>query len=173
MKYLSRQFKMKIFIPWVIAFCFFACSCNNRHAESNMSGISGHDKAVSFSLRDLEDNSVSLDDFLGERGVFLIFTTTWCPHCITIIPNLKKIYQENQDKNLKILAIYIKEPQSRVSAFQQNHVLPYTVLLDTDGKVASAYNVRGVPTFVAIGKNGNIIYNGHNIPEDSIQKIAK
>jgi peroxiredoxin len=173
MKFPSRQFKMKIFMFWVIIFCFFACSCNNRHAESDMPGISETDKAGGFSLQGLDGNSVSLDDFLGERGVFLIFTTTWCPHCVTIIPGLKNIYRQNQGKNLEILAIYIKEPQGKVSAFQQNHALPYTVLLDTDGKVASAYNVRGVPTFVAIDKNGNIKYSGHNMPEDIIKEIAK
>jgi peroxiredoxin len=173
MKYLFRQSKMKIFILWVIAFCFFACSCNNRHAESNMPGVSAADKAKSFSLQDLEGNSVSLYDYLGKGGVFLIFTTTWCPHCVTIIPDLKKIYQYNQGKNLEMLAIYIKEPQSRVAAFRQNHALSYTVLLDIDGKVASEYNVRGVPTFVAVDKNGNIKYSGHNIPEDIIKEIAK
>jgi peroxiredoxin len=173
MKYLFRQSNIKILILLVIVFCFFACSCNSRHAESDMPGVSGADKAKSFSLQDLEGNSVSIYDYLGEKGVFLIFTTTWCPHCVTVIPDLKNIYQQNRGKNLEMLAIYIKEPQNRVAAFRQNHALSYIVLLDTDGKVASEYNVRGVPTFVVVDKNGNIRYSGHNIPEDSIKEIAK
>jgi peroxiredoxin len=44
-----------------------------------------------------------------------------------------------------------------VSAFTLKHKLPYIVLLDTDGKVASMYGVRGVPTKVLISKEGKII----------------
>jgi peroxiredoxin len=44
-----------------------------------------------------------------------------------------------------------------VSEYANEHKLPYKVLLDTDGRVASMYGVRGVPTKVLINKDGTIL----------------
>jgi peroxiredoxin len=171
MKYLFSKAVLPIFAIGVVL-CIFISSCANKGYEYNTQGGSDSNKVPDFTLEDLEGNRVSLSDFAG-KGVFLVFTTTWCSHCVTVIPDLKKVYAENKDKNFKMLAIYIRESKSKVSSFSENHALPYTVLLDIDGKVASLYQVRGVPTFIAVDKLGIAQYNGHAITDGIIAEIAK
>jgi peroxiredoxin len=113
-------------------------------------------KALDFTLEDLDGNTVKLSDF-KDQGVLLVFTTTWCSFCRKEIPRLKQIYAKYKEKGLEIINIDIQESKDKVSAYTLKHKLPYTVLLDTDAKIASMYGVRGVPTQVLISKNGTIV----------------
>jgi peroxiredoxin len=113
-------------------------------------------KALDFALEDLNGNKVQLIDYKGQN-VLLVFSTTWCSYCRKEIPQLKELYAKYKEKGLEIINIDIQESKDRVSTFTLKHRLPYTVLLDTDGKVASMYGVRGVPTKVLISKEGKII----------------
>jgi peroxiredoxin len=163
---------LKIIIPSIFLCGLFLSSCSNNHADSAQSGAAGYGKAHAFTLNDVSGESFSLSDLSGKKSVLLVFTTTWCSHCVTIIPDLKRIYGTYKDKNIEILAVYIRESASKVSEFKAAHALPYKVLLDSDSSVAKKFNVRGVPTFVFVDKNGDIKYKGHDIPEKVIKQEA-
>lgn len=160
---------IKIFILAVVFCGFFLSSCSSNSAKTS---AVKPDKAPDFTLKDLSGMSVSLADFSGKKAVFIIFTTTWCPSCKTIIPDLKSLYNSTKDKGLQMLAVYIKETNSRVSELKAERGITYKILLDPDAAVASIYDVKGVPTFVLVDKNGNIRYKGHAIPKDTIEQIA-
>ena len=113
-------------------------------------------KALDFALEDLNGNTVTLGDYKGQN-VLLVFSTTWCSYCLKEIPQLKELYAKYKEKGFEIINIDIQERKGKVSAFTAEHKLPYKVLLDTDGTVASMYGVRGIPTKVLIGKEGTII----------------
>jgi peroxiredoxin len=113
-------------------------------------------KAYDFALKDLNDNKVKLSDYKGQN-VLLVFSTTWCSYCRKEIPQLKKIYAKYKEKGLEIINIDIQESKDKVSAYTLKHELPYSVLLDTDAKVASMYRIIGIPTKVLISKDGTII----------------
>jgi len=112
--------------------------------------------APDFSLKDLDGKTHNLSDYAG-KTVLLNFTTTWCPYCLKDIPYLKKIYRDYQDKGFVLLAIYIQESDRKVSSFAKKQELPYTVLLDTDGRIARTFGVRGVPTKVLVNKEGTVL----------------
>jgi peroxiredoxin len=124
-------------------------------------------KALDFALEDLNGNKVKLSYYKGQE-VLLVFSTTWCPYCRTEIPQLKELYAKYKEKGLEILNIDIQESKERVSAYANKHKLPYKILLDTDGMVATMYGVRGVPTKVLINKDGNfvIIQRTKSTPHD-------
>ncbi|HHO76521.1 MAG TPA: TlpA family protein disulfide reductase [Deltaproteobacteria bacterium] len=112
--------------------------------------------AADFTLRDLEGKTHVLSEYAG-KTVLLNFTTTWCPYCIKDIPNLKKIYSEYKDRDFVLFSIYIQESDTKVASFAKKYKLPYTVLLDTDGRIAQSYGVRGVPTKILVDKKGTIL----------------
>ena len=174
MKKLKKNIQLampKIALCMMLSLSLFLLSCTNQMAESAKTGVSVGDKALDFKLNDLKGNAVSLSDFLGQKPVFLICTTTWCPHCVTIIPDLKKLYAKYKSKPLEMIAVYINEPEDRVKSFAEKHELPYKVLLDIEGAVANSYQIRGVPTLMVIDKKGTIRYVGHGIPLDVIEKV--
>jgi peroxiredoxin len=169
---IKRHLFFQVFVSVIILCVFFLSSCSGNHTDSAQPGSPGHDKAHAFTLNDLSGESFSLSDLSGQKSALLIFTTTWCPQCVTAIPDLKRMHGNYQGKNLELLAIYIRESNSKVSEFKARYSLPYRALLDSDASVASLYNVRGVPTFVLMDKNGDIKYKGHNIPENIIEQVT-
>lgn len=113
-------------------------------------------EAPEFSLIDLNGDTIRLSDYRG-KVVLLVFSTTWCPHCIKEIPHLKKLHNEYHSTGLEILHIDVQEGKEKVGAFADKHSLPYKVLLDEKGTVASAYGVRGIPTTFLVNKEGIIL----------------
>ena len=152
-----------------LAVLLLLIGCGTQQAGSEQVGSGGEKKALDFTLTDIKGSSMTLSSILNKKAALLDFTTTWCPHCVTIIPHVKNIYSEYNDKGLEVLAIYVNEPKNKVAAFAKKHNIPYKVLLDSDGSVASRYAVRGVPTIVVVAKDGTILYQGHNIPDDIVK----
>ncbi len=163
--------KCLIFVA--LSLSLFSLSCGNSVAESARTNATKGERAIDFTLKDLNGTNVSLADFQDKQNVLLICTTTWCPHCVTIIPGLKEIHSKYSSKGLEVMAIYINESEKKLRAFSQKHAIPYTVLLDLDGATASAYKIRGVPTLMLIDRNGIIQYRGYNVPQGMIKKIIE
>ncbi len=127
--------------------------------------------APDFTLASLDGSKVTLSELQGKPSV-LVFTTTWCIYCKREIPNLKKVYAEYGDK-LNFLAIYIKESDKTVQYFVDKQKLPYPILLDSDGAVATAYGVRGVPMVAVLDAAGKIVsFPSHNLEED-VKSVLK
>lgn len=97
------------------------------------------------------------------KVIVLNFWATWCPPCREEMPELSELHQEYQAKNLVVLGIAIDE-LSQVKTFTQDTpvsyplfaaeeegmglssglgndkgVLPYTVIINSDGQVTKTY----------------------------------
>lgn len=124
--------------------------------------------ALDFSLKTIEGKLVRLKDYRGKKIVHLTFWATWCPGCITEIPKLKKLHQAIGDKPYEILAVDVgvNDSLTRVRKIQQRYQLPYKILFDERGEVATRYGVIGIPVHIIIDKEGNITRRFNQLPED-------
>ncbi len=111
--------------------------------------------APDFSLETIDGTKVSLADLKGSV-IVLDFWATWCGPCRASMPHVNKIYEDNKAKGLKAFAVNIREEKDDVEAFIKENKLTIPVLLDKDGKTASAYEAQGIPETVVIGKDGII-----------------
>jgi len=82
---------------------------------------------------------------------------TWCPECRGTIPRLKEIYSLYNAKGLVLLFIDIMESKEKAAAFSRKYSLPFSTLLDEEGKVCRSYGVGGVPVKALIDRDGRII----------------
>lgn len=124
-------------------------------------GVEAGNKAVDFTLEDIDGNKVSLKDYKGQNVVLLVFSTTWCPSCNSEVPELKKLHEQFSGKGLKIVDVFIQESKAKVGSKVSKEKIPYTVLLDLDGEVAKQYSIHGVPTLLVIDKEGTIVKRGY------------
>ncbi len=129
---------------------FTGCS-----AESVRSGPQVGLKAPVFELKDLNGQTISLEDFRG-KAVLLNFWATWCGPCRGEMPYLEEIYQEWSNKKLVLLAVNIGESSSQAKGYLQNNNLSLPVLLDTREVVAQQYNITAIPTTFFVDKDGII-----------------
>lgn len=113
------------------------------------------EEAADFTLTDLEGNKVSLKDFRGKK-VYLNFWATWCPPCRQEMPDLEKIHRKYKDKDLVVLAVNIGENKATVEDYIKSSNLTFTVLLDTDQRVAAEYRINSIPQSYFIDREGRI-----------------
>ena len=123
--------------------------------------------APDFSLKTLDNESISLSDYKG-KVVVIHMATTWCPFCNAEAPYLEALYQDYKKKNVEVLLIDVKEPKELVQEkLKEKYNLSFPVLLDLDGAVASSYAPKDVlpeldraevmlASNIIIDKEGNI-----------------
>ena len=129
--------------------------------------------APDFTLKALNGKSVTLSSYKNKKDVLLVFGATWCPHCVTEIPELKEVYKKYNDRDIELLYIDVQESSEKLSAFAKDHSIPYTVLLDSTGEVAKDYGVLGIPHQVIIAKDGTISYEGPRPRQGLISLLEK
>ena len=142
-------------------------TANIAYAQNGSPNVG--DKAPDFTLEDISSSKVSLQEAAAaNNATLLVFWATWCPYCRQEIPDLIKLNAEYKDKGLKILAIDIGESQKKVESFVKEQGISYTVLLDTDNKVASQYGIMGIPNNILLDKDGVIKYRGTQPPPEKL-----
>ncbi len=117
-------------------------------------------KAPDFTLSTLDGKKISLKDYEGKKVVVIDFWATWCGPCRMAMPILQEVYDELKDKDVVFLAVNVGEEKSKVENYIKKINYPIPVLLDTEGRTATAYNVQSIPRLVIIGKDG-IVKGGH------------
>ncbi len=113
-------------------------------------------------LIDANGHAQNLNQYRG-KIIVLNFWATWCPPCREEMPELSQLHQIYQSKNVVVLGVAIDEP-ALVKEFLQTSpvsypvlvtentgmdlssqlgndkdVLPYTVIIDTNGKLVKTY----------------------------------
>ena len=124
--------------------------------------------AKDFELPSVDGERIRLSDYRGKKPVLLYFWTIWCPSCHAVKPEVVKLRQQTRADQLEILAVNVGSGDSfeRVQRYQNAHPVPYKVLYDGDGVAAKAFEVRGVPLFVVVDRDGSIVYRDHQLPSD-------
>ena len=121
--------------------------------------------APDFTLSDTQNKTVTLSNYKNKQPVLLFFWATWCPFCREEFKGLNNDYSDLVRDNVELLAIDIGEPVAKVNNFTKNFVVVFKVLLDQDSAAASSYNLVGIPTFILINKNGEIVFRDHYFPK--------
>lgn len=122
--------------------------------------------APSFTLTDIDGNSVSLEDFKG-KVVYLDFWASWCGPCMREVPHAKELKErfKGQD-DLVFLYISVDEDLEAWKNTVAQHEIK-GVHLNIQGmgnETAELYNVKGVPTFYIIDREGVIHDNNPGRP---------
>ena len=116
-------------------------------------------------------NEISMLSAIRSEYTLLLFWASWCPHCMNMLPELKKIYDENKSKGLEILAISLDEDilqWSKVIADGNYNWLNYSEFRKWESPTARAYNVHATPVMFLLDKDKKIIAK----PE-TLQQLTK
>jgi peroxiredoxin Q/BCP len=128
------------------------------------------DIAPDFSLPDSEGNMVSLSDFRGKRVVLYFYPRDNTPGCTKEACSFRDAYPDYQAQNIVVLGISMDDAKSHTK-FLTKFNLPFPLLSDDDGKVATAYESYGLKQFMGkeymgISRNTFVID-----PEGRLEKI--
>ena len=127
--------------------------------------------ATDFSLPQRDGTTLSLADYRG-KVLVLDFWASWCAPCRASFPWMREFYKEYQSKGVEILGISIDAKRADWEKALDAEKLPWKQVLDertgpyANSKVASIYNVLGIPHFVVIDREGKIAACRHMEQEE-------
>ena len=104
--------------------------------------LSVGEEAPDFQLENQDGETVSLSDFAGEYVVVYFYPRANTPGCTTEACEFRDAYDEFEDRGVTVLGVS-DDPVSDLKAFEDDHDLPFPLLSDEDGSVASAYDSYG------------------------------
>jgi peroxiredoxin len=135
------------------------------------------DKAVDFTLLDINNNKVALSSF-KDKYVLLEFWASWCGPCKMENPNLLKLYRRYNKKGFQILGVTLDENKSSWASTIKSDTLIWPTVSDLRGnmgEVALTYKTNSIPRNFLINKEGIIIginLKGHLL-EQKLDSIFK
>ncbi len=112
--------------------------------------------APEFSLLDTDGRRVALSSLRG-KVVAVNFWATWCGPCREEIPDLVRLYSENEGKCFELLGVASESgTRDEVAAVAQKLGINYPVLLDDEGRAGDAFHIPGYPRTFLIDADGKI-----------------
>ncbi len=130
--------------------------------------------APDFTLTDIDGEEVSLSDFRGQV-VYLDFWASWCGPCMREVPyarELKKRMEDHDDLVFLYISVDTDEDAWRSKVAEENIQGVHLNVPGFSHEVPEEYNLRGVPTFFLIGRDGQIVDNRPPRPShDNIDEV--
>jgi peroxiredoxin len=130
------------------------CSSRSSSSSASAQALVGQ-MAPDFTINDVKGNPFKLSEHRG-KPVFLDFWATWCPPCRISTPEVRKLNADYASKGITIVGISLDDRVDKVTDFASENDVSHTQLFCNACGVDDEYGVRGIPTFVAIDKEGRI-----------------
>lgn len=114
--------------------------------------------------------TTNLTDLKG-KYVYIDVWATWCGPCKAEIPSLKKVETDYHDKNIEFVSVSIdraKDHEKWVSMVNEKELGGVQVFADNnwESKFVKDYFIKGIPRFILIDPQGNIVTPDAPRPSD-------
>ena len=119
-------------------------------------------KSPDFNFENHKGGKTKLDDFKG-KYVYVDVWATWCGPCRAEIPHLKKLEEHYHDKkNVVFVSISVdkaKDHEKWKNFVDDKELGGVQLFADNDwnSEFVKGYQINGIPRFIIIGPDGNIV----------------
>ncbi|ESU26535.1 Thiol-disulfide isomerase and thioredoxin [Flavobacterium limnosediminis JC2902] len=123
-----------------------------------------------FDYENFKGGKTSLESLKG-KYVYIDVWATWCGPCRREIPNLQKVEEQFHGKNIEFVSLSIdaKKDYEKWRKFVEDKKLGGIQLFadsDWSSKFVQDYAIEGIPRFILIDPNGNIVSADAPRPSD-------
>ena len=168
-----------LLLPFVIGIAILSCKQEPKEAENELqvedtiteevTEISGYkigDIATDFSLKNIDDQNVSLADYTDAKGFIVIFTCNHCPYAVAYEDRIIALDKKYKGQGFPVIAINpndpIKQPEDsfdmmKIRAKEKGFTFPY--LLDDGQHIYPQYGATKTPHVFILQKtdSGNVV----------------
>jgi thiol-disulfide isomerase/thioredoxin len=114
-------------------------------------------------LTTIDGTRIDLGALYGQQAVYLKFWATWCVPCREQMPHFERTF-EAAGPDLAVIAVNagFNDSLEDVRDYRRALGLGMPIVID-DGRLAAALHLRVTPQHVVIGRDGRILYVGHEV----------
>lgn len=105
------------------------------------------DRAPDFTLPDADGNLITLSHLRGQKVVLYFYPRDNTPGCTKEACGFRDLYNQYQENNMIVLGVSADDPASHTK-FMKKYQLPFPLLVDEGGKIASLYGSYGLKKFM-------------------------
>lgn len=143
---------------------------NYEVEHKNLIGLRKGDPSPKFNYPDKNGKNVSLDDLKG-KYVYIDVWATWCGPCKREIPFLKEMDEAYKGKNIAFVSLSIDKMEHKekwLKMIEDEDLKGIQLLADQDwnSEFVTSYNITGIPRFILLDQEGNIVNSNAPRPSD-------
>ena len=143
--------------------------------EKNKNLVKGKPSPQFVNYENHKGGELSLTDLKG-KYVYVDVWATWCGPCIAEIPSLKEVEKQFHGQNIEFVSTSIDQAKNHdkwVSMVQDKDLggLQLMANKDWNSKFVKDYAIQGIPRFILIDPNGNIV--SADAPRPSNPKLVE
>jgi len=147
----------------------------NETYEKNKNLVKGKPSPQFVNYENHKGGEMSLTDLKG-KYVYVDVWATWCGPCIREIPSLKEVEKQFHNENIEFVSTSIdqvKDHDKWVAMVKDKDLGGVQLMADNDwkSKFVQDYAIQGIPRFILIDPNGNIV--SADAPRPSDPKLVK
>ncbi len=105
-----------------------------------------------IAAEDIEGNSVSSEDLLGQPALYMFYRGNWCPFCSSQVRELTRRYRDIIDRGVEV-ALISPQPADFTKRVADQFEVPFRFWVDRDLRAARALNILN-PDGVPVGQRG-------------------
>jgi len=109
----------------------------------------------------------------GGKVTLLDFWATWCGPCRHALPGLKQLQAVYGADKVEVISISEDEDEGTWQSFVAQNQMNWTQRRDADHQMMRQYGASALPTYVLIGKDGNVVqqYVGDDPGEPILERM--
>lgn len=122
---------------------------------------------------DMFDGSTrSLSDLYGDRPLIVNFWASWCPPCVTEMPDIEQVHQQLGGQ-VDFLGINTQDGEEEARRLVGETGVTYPLAWDREGEIFETFGVFGMPSTFFISRDGRVVgrHTGLLTEETLRQKI--
>jgi thiol-disulfide isomerase/thioredoxin len=108
------------------------------------------------------------------KVVLVDFWASWCGPCRNALPNLKRLQSVYGGDDFVVVSVSEDDDENDWRSFTANHQMTWPQQFDSNGNIQRQFGVNGLPTYVLIGRDGNMIgkYEGEDPARSILERIG-
>jgi thiol-disulfide isomerase/thioredoxin len=125
-----------------------------------------------FTIKDLQGNAVSFDQYKG-KVVFINLWATWCGPCKAEMPGIQRLSEKLKDRPIEFVMLSVDKEVAfpKVATYLEKNEYTFPVFMSM-GYLPEQLQVPSIPTTLIVSKEGKILMKEVGTRNYNTKKMA-
>jgi thiol-disulfide isomerase/thioredoxin len=123
-------------------------------------------------LRELDGKEFRLSDH-RDRVVVLDFWASWCAPCMTMMPKIQALVGDQDPEKVLLVSVNLEETAEHILGVMERQQLTSTVVMDVDSAAATKFNVKSMPQWFVVDREGKIAAMHAGAGAESLERLER